>query len=71
MVTLGLAGVQISSWWLNVLVEISYDNVLNKLEAGTHEWLHYLNYVFPPQEIMLHIVYCLFALVVFNLFWTL
>lgn len=67
MVTLGLAGVQISSWWLDVLVKISYNNILNLFE----ELLRYLKYVPPPQENMLHIVYCLFVLVAFNLFWIL
>lgn len=35
-ITLGLAGVQISSWQLNVLVKISHDNVLNVCEVGTY-----------------------------------
>lgn len=52
-ITLGLAGVQISSWWLNVLVKISHDNVLNLSEVGTYstkknECLPFLKYVPAP-----------------------
>lgn len=35
-ITLGRAGVQISSWRLNVLVKISHDNVLSLCEVGTY-----------------------------------
>lgn len=36
MVTLQEADVQILSWWLNVLLKIGYDNVLNLCEVGTY-----------------------------------
>lgn len=61
MVTLDLAGVEISSWWLNVLVKISYSNVLNLFEAGTYSSSKRMVALFKvcapsPRK---HVTYCL------------